>query len=175
MSDTTYTADAVHRLRTRAGRKKADRRAIVDAARRENRDDRLTESQDAEFRSLGSDIEEIETRIEEIEHDDRRTRTANAAAARVGLGHAGPRSDVYGPESRASYFGDMVASARQTADVRARDRLAQYDQEQRDLNRADGSGGVFVPPAYLLNDGHRHDQRAENLDRNGDGDPAGRQ
>ncbi len=151
MSD-TYTVDTVQRLRTRLGRKQADRRSIVDAAKRENRSNKLTDQQDAEFRSLSSDIEEIETRIEEITEDDRRMQTANAAAARVGLGLAGPRSAVYGPENRASYFGDLTAVSRQTADGAARDRLAQYDMEQRDLNRADGSGGQFVPPAYLLND-----------------------
>jgi HK97 family phage major capsid protein len=129
---------------------RANRRWL--AAKRENRSDRLTEEQDAEFRSLSSDLELIETRIEELEESDRRTSTASAVSVRYGLGGAGHRSQVYGPENRASYFGDLVASARQTADVRARDRLASYDQEQRDLNRADGSGGVFVPPQYLLQD-----------------------
>jgi HK97 family phage major capsid protein len=59
---------------------------------------------------------------------------------------------VYGPESRASYFADLVAVSRQTADYDARERLATYDQEVRDLNRADGSGGQFVPPAHLVNE-----------------------
>jgi hypothetical protein len=41
---------------------------------------------------------------------------------------------------------------RQTADYDARARLQTYEQEQRDLNRADGSGGLFVPPAWLVNE-----------------------
>jgi len=57
-----------------------------------------------------------------------------------------------------SYFRDLVAAqmpAANMADVDgARDRLARHAQEvaveQRDLNRTDGTGGYFVPPAWLM-------------------------
>ncbi len=145
--------DMIQRLRTRAGRVRAERQAIVDTAKRERRgDDRLTEDEDREFRALTADLREFEERIAELEDEDRRTGRAADAARRFGGGGGGGSSTVYGPESRNSYFADLVAVTRQTADYDTRQRLQTYEQEQRDLNRADGSGGLFVPPAWLVNE-----------------------
>jgi HK97 family phage major capsid protein len=67
-------------------------------------------------------------------------------------GYAGHESRVYSPNGRASYFSDLINVSRGTADYQARQRLATYDQEFRDLNRADGTGGQFVPPTYLVDE-----------------------
>jgi HK97 family phage major capsid protein len=102
---------------------------------------------------LGADIEILETRIEELQEDERRTNAVTDASRLAGRGsNGGHSSTVYGPESRSSYFADLLAVSRQTADWQARERLSTYDQEQRDLNRAEGSGGQFVPPVHLVND-----------------------
>jgi HK97 family phage major capsid protein len=145
----SYAIDTTQRLKSRLGRKVAERRSLIETARRENRSEALTGEQDSAFRALNSDIELLETRIEEIDEEESRKGAADRARARSG-GSAGSSSMVYGPESRASYFRDLVSMSRQTADYDARQRLAQYDAEQRDLNRTDGSGGQFVPPLHLV-------------------------
>ncbi len=49
--------DQIQRLKTRLGRAKAERRALVDSARNERRsDDRLTNEEDLEFRALTRSI-----------------------------------------------------------------------------------------------------------------------
>lgn len=148
----SYSSDSIQRLKTRLGRKTAERRTLIENARRENRSGTLTEEQDTAFRSMSGDIELLETRIEELQEDDRRSFQATDAMRRVAGPGGRSGSQVYGPESRASYFADLAAVVRQTADYGTRDRLSTYEQEQRDLNRADGAGGQFVPPAYLMND-----------------------
>ncbi len=123
----------------------AQRKALVEEHRG---GDRLTVEEDSAFKQLSQQIKDYSERIAEMEQQDERLAAANQAARRT---NGGTRSSaVYGRESRSSYFADLVAMARQTADYDARERLTNYDQEQRDLNRADGSGGQFVPPLHLV-------------------------
>jgi HK97 family phage major capsid protein len=149
---TTYTDEAVQRLRTRLGRKKTERRSMVETAKRHG-GDTLTADQAREFRDLTTDIEAIEDRVEELLEQEQRSSASNDVTRRIASANVqAGESRVYGPESRSSYFADLVAMSRQTADYSARERLQTYEQEQRDLNRADGSGGAFVPPAWLVSD-----------------------
>lgn len=130
------------------------RHSLITRAKQEQRDgDRLTVAEDAEFRRLTAEISTLDERISELDEQSRRSRAAANAYRHLGGRYGGAfTSHMYGPESRASYFANLAAVARQTADYDARSRLATYEQEQRDLNRADGSGGMFVPPAWLVSD-----------------------
>ncbi len=142
--------EMLRRLKTRLGRAKAERRSIVDRARNEQRsDDQLTNEETTEFRALTRSIEELEERIDELTDEEKRTQAANAAA-RFARGSSPVESSVYTREGRASYFADLVTLARGFADPEARQRLELHQLEQRDLNRADGSGGQFVPPAWVV-------------------------
>jgi HK97 family phage major capsid protein len=143
---------SIARLRDRRDQAIASRKQIDDAVGDERRTV-LNENEDREFRSLTDEIREYDSRISELEEQERRSQQAAGAAVRARVGGAyTSSSSVYGPESRNSYFADLVAQTRQTADYDARQRLQIYEMEQRDLNRADGSGGLFVPPAWLIND-----------------------
>lgn len=139
----------IQRLHERRDQAVSRRKLIVDNAGRERRDT-LTSSEDADFRQITTEVRDFDERIQELQDEAQRSSHATAAYRRAGGG--APQSHVYGPESRSSYFSDLVAMSRQTADYGARERLQTYEQEQRDLNRADGSGGAFVPPAYLVSD-----------------------
>lgn len=129
------------------------RKDLVDFARRQRPGDaNLNTFKYAEFRRLTTGIEDYDARIAELQAEEEHLSSSNAVLRRAVLGGAHRGSHVYGPGARASYFADLVAVSRQTADGQTRERLGQYDQEQRDLNRADGSGGQFVPPAFLMSD-----------------------
>jgi HK97 family phage major capsid protein len=145
------------------------RKAIVDVAKQEKRDgDTLTEDEDKEFRSYteqiktaDEEIRSLDERITELSDEEKRSQAAAAAARRAASVNAQLRvteARTYERGSRNSYLRDL-ANAQINQDPEARARLQRHAeevavekeyQEYRDLNRADGSGGAFVPPAWLL-------------------------
>ena len=192
------------------------RKAIVDVAKQEKRDgDTLTEDEDKEFRdftgqikSVDEEIRSLDERITELSDEETRSQAATAAARRAASVNAMLRvteARTYERGSRNSYLKDL-ATAQIMGDSEARARLNRHAEEvrvepdykeYRDLNRADGSGGAFVPPAWLLDScielaragrptanlfnsaaaapRHRQHQHPPGSDRHRDGDPAGRQ
>jgi HK97 family phage major capsid protein len=145
------------------------RKAIVEVAKQEKRDgDTLTEDEDAEFRSyteqikaVDEEIRSLDERITELSDEEKRTQAAAAAARRAASVNAQLRvteARTYERGSRNSYLKDL-ASSQIYGDSEARERLNRHAEEVRvepeykefrDLNRADGSGGAFVPPAWLM-------------------------
>lgn len=99
--------------------------------------------------------------------DSPSTRAA-VAAKRAGLSGAFVTREhgTYGPEGEHSYFRDMTqfrlfgdgaALTRLQHHAHETDNRIAHDdypgaKEQRDLSRTDGSGGYFVPPAWLMDD-----------------------
>ncbi len=143
----------IQRMHERRAETATRRKDLVDVAQRSRPgDNNLNSSEDAEFRRLTAEIRDQDDRISELQAEEERSNSSNDAMRRAGGGMSQRSSAVYGPEQRASYFADLVAVSRQTADYSARQRLDTYDQEVRALNRADGSGGQFVPPAFLVSD-----------------------
>jgi HK97 family phage major capsid protein len=143
------------------------RKAIVDIATEEAREDLSTE-EDTEFRSLTDEIKLIDTEIkglderitelsEEIERDAQVTEGAAAvrrAQARVQSVNEGL---TYTRGNGRSYLQDMVRhSLRLDGNDEAGQRLQRHAaevrgaKEYRDLDRVDGNGGYFVPPAWLM-------------------------
>lgn len=145
------------------------RKAIVEVAKQEKRDgDTLTEEEDTEFRSYteqiktaDEEIRSLDERITELSDEEKRTQAAAAAARRAASVNAQLRvteARTYERGSRNSYLRDL-ATAQIQGDQEARERLNRHAEEvrvepeykeYRDLNRADGSGGAFVPPAWLM-------------------------
>jgi HK97 family phage major capsid protein len=145
------------------------RKAIVDVAKQEKRDgDTLTEDEDKEFRSYteqiktaDEEIRSLDERITELSDEEKRSQAAAAAARRAASVNAQLRvteARTYERGSRNSYLRDL-ATANIQGDYEARERLQRHAEEvkvepeykeYRDLNRADGSGGAFVPPAWLM-------------------------
>jgi HK97 family phage major capsid protein len=145
------------------------RKAIVDVAKQEKRDgDTLTADEDMEFRALTDQIKEadteigdLDTRITELAEEEKRTQAAAAATRRAASVNAQLRvteSRTYERGSKVSYLRDLATSSIMQ-DAEARTRLERHAEEvrvepeykeYRDLNRADGSGGAFVPPAWLM-------------------------
>jgi HK97 family phage major capsid protein len=143
------------------------RKAIVEVAKTELRDD-LNSEEDEEFRKLTDQIkvldEEIrqrDDRIAELGDEEERSKRAASAARRAKAVDASLRvteARTYERGSKVSYLKDL-AMAQTQGDHEARERLARHAEEvrtepeykeYRDLNRADGSGGAFVPPAWLM-------------------------
>jgi len=145
------------------------RKAIVEVAKSEKRDgDTLTEDEDQEFRSyteqikaVDEEIRSLDERITELSDEEKRTQAAAAAARRAASVNAQLRvteARTYERGSRNSYLRDL-ANSQIYGDQEARERLNRHAEEvrvepeykeYRDLNRADGSGGSFVPPAWLM-------------------------
>lgn len=143
------------------------RRAILDVAEEESRQD-LTEEEDAEFRKVTADIklkdselksydERITELSEEIERDGQIT--AGAAAVRRAQARVQSVSEatIYERGNGRSYLQDLIRhSLRMDSDGAAEERLRRHGEEvrtsteYRDLNRTDGNGGYFVPPAWLM-------------------------
>lgn len=145
------------------------RKAIVDVAKQEKRDtDSLTEAEDKEFRAFtdqikaaDTEISDLDGRITELAEEEKRNQVAVAAQRRAASVNASLRvseARTYERGSRNSYLKDL-AFAQVHGDHEARERLQRHAEEvrteaeykeYRDLNRADGSGGAFVPPAWLM-------------------------
>ncbi len=143
------------------------RAAIVEAAKLEMRED-LDEKEDVEFRALtdqikgvDAEIEKLTERIIELGEDEKRSRKTAQAQQRIASMQAAMQVNearTYARGGRHSYLKDL-ANAQINGDFEARERLNRHAQEVavepeyqefRDLNRADGSGGAFVPPAFLM-------------------------
>lgn len=143
------------------------RTAIVEAAKQELRED-LDEKEDAEFRSLTNqmgelddEIQKLAERITELHAEEARSQRTAQAQRRIAAAHTQMQvheARTYARGSRNSYLKDL-ALAQIQGDTEARSRLNRHAeevriepeyQEFRDLNRADGSGGAFVPPAWLM-------------------------
>jgi HK97 family phage major capsid protein len=156
---------------TRKGRDETieKRKAIVEVAKQEKRDGAsLTEDEDKEFRQLTGRIKEyddeiaqLDERIAELAEEEKRSQAANAAARRAAQANAQFRvteARTYQRGGHSSYIKDL-ANSRINGDDEARARLQRHAEEvavepeykeYRDLNRADGTGGAFVPPAWLM-------------------------
>lgn len=145
------------------------RKAIVEIAKQEKRDsDALTEDEDKEFRGYSKQIEEVDDeiksldeRITELSDEEKRSQVAAAASRRAASVNAQLRvteARTYERGNPNSYLKDL-AHSQIYGDPEARSRLQRHAEEvavepeykeYRDLNRADGSGGSFVPPAWLM-------------------------
>lgn len=145
----------------------AKRKAIVDLAEEEAREDLSTE-EDTEFRELtekvkdkdgeiGAYDERISELSDEIERDAKLT--AGAAAVRRAQARVQVSSEarVYEQGNGRSYLQDLMRKQMNLdADGEATERLSRHamevrtDKEYRDLDRTDGTGGYFVPPAWLM-------------------------
>lgn len=145
------------------------RKAIVDVAKQEKRDgDTLTADEDKEFRDYTSQIQktdeeirDLDGRITELADEEKRNKEAQAASRRAASVNAMLRvteARTYERGAPTSYLRDL-ANAHLNQDNEARARLNRHAEEvrtegeykeYRDLNRVDGSGGAFVPPAWLM-------------------------
>jgi HK97 family phage major capsid protein len=148
----------------------AQRKAIVDLAEQEAREDLSTE-EDTEFRTLTSKVAEadaelsgVDERISELSAEAERERKVSegAAALRRAQARAQVNSEAltYRKDNlRTSYFADLAKVQLNMDDNgESRARLQRHGEEvrsapeYRDLARTDGNGGYFVPPAWLLSD-----------------------
>lgn len=136
---------------------KSKRSALVQLATDEGRDD-LTESEDAEFRSLSEQLktidDEIVARGERItELNEEAERAANAGRAihnAIGIeGRVRVTSEAttYERGNGRSYFADLAMS-QVNNDIQAQDRLRRHAQEMEleartNPNRTDGQGGHY--------------------------------
>ncbi len=143
------------------------RAAVLQVAEDEGRED-LNETEDGEFRGFTAAIAEIDAqiaardeRIAELADEEKRSGNAASAVRRAALLEGQIRVNhearTYEKDNGRSYLQDL-ARAQILQDGEARGRLerhgmeVQTDPEYRDLTRTDGSGGYFVPPAWLMND-----------------------
>jgi HK97 family phage major capsid protein len=123
------------------------RAAIISKYEDRGGDDRLSVEDDADFRALTERITELRE-----EAGSRGTQTSAGAAVERSLGRLGAtggESRVYSETGRNSYFKDLCTSAL-GSDPQATSRLMEHSAESRALNRTDGTGGAFVPPAWLM-------------------------
>jgi HK97 family phage major capsid protein len=124
---------------------------LLDTATRANRS--LNASEQSRFDQRFTEAQAIAERIETIEAAVRDEDAANesrdhrmpTASARV------TEPTTYSREGRNSYFLDMARVA-QTGDSQARARLERNNAEQRAINTTNGTGGEFVPPAWLVSE-----------------------
>jgi HK97 family phage major capsid protein len=145
------------------------RAALVQLAKDEDRDD-LTETEDTEFRKLTEEIaaadKEIldrDERIAQLAAEEQRSDKADKAFKRAALvvgdlARVKDEARQYAKGNGRSYLQDLVKGTYQ-GDSDARARLDRHAQEvavepeyaeARALNRTDGTGGYFVPPAWLM-------------------------
>jgi len=144
----------------------AKRKAITDLAEEEAREDLLPE-EDAEFRELTGQIKTfdeqlkaLDERIAELSEEAERSATLTAGAAAVKRAKARVTSvheaRTYERGNGRSYLQDLARVQLNIDGGDARERLQRHaqdvatDPEYRDLDRTDGNGGYFVPPAWLM-------------------------
>lgn len=145
----------------------ASRKAIVDLAEEEAREDLSTE-EDTEFRKITGEVKLKDTEIrsyderiselsEEIERDAQIT--TGAAAVRKAQARAQVTSEArtYVKGNGRSYLQDLMRHQLNLDDSgESLQRLQRHgnevrtDKEYRDLDRVDGNGGYFVPPLWLM-------------------------
>lgn len=147
----------------------ASRQAIVDLAEEEARKE-LFDEEDAEFRKLTADIkvkdeelQGLDERINELAEEIQRANKVSEGAAAVRRAQAAVQvvseARTYEKGNGKSYMADLMRSQLNLdGDGSARERLARHgrevaeDREFRALDRADGSGGYFVPPLWVMQD-----------------------
>jgi HK97 family phage major capsid protein len=128
---------------------------LIDRAERAGRTQLLRTEQD-EYDAAITDMAELDTRLRELADEEQRAKVSGRSALRFGGAHVTYEQGVYGRGSPNGYLRDLIH--RQVfGDGAAVDRLAQYahevDVERRDLNRTDGTGGEWVPPLWLVDEG----------------------
>ncbi|MEU3281782.1 phage major capsid protein [Streptomyces antibioticus] len=146
----------------------AKRTAITDLAEEEAREDLLPE-EDIEFRELTGQIKakdgelrQLDERIKELSDEAERSRTVTEGAAAVKRAKARVESvneeRTYVRGNGRSYLQDLAkVQLNMDSDGQSRERLQRHaqdvstEQEYRDLNRTDGTGGYAVPPLWLMN------------------------
>jgi HK97 family phage major capsid protein len=146
------------------------RKALLDTAEAEQRAD-LTEVEATEFRAktdeikaIDAEIAELRERVADLEAEEARTAEAakRAAERKLPVGGAQVTSEelTYRKNNGQSYIKDLAQGTIMN-DWEARERLARHAnevkkapefQELRALDRTDGNGGYFVPPAWLMNE-----------------------
>ncbi|MET8433415.1 phage major capsid protein [Streptomyces sp900116325] len=141
--------------------RKADAIAAMDSiiSRNQREGRALTAAERQRFNELEADAKGHGERVEELESqaaaDDAAAETARRYAPHSGatMPTASLRINepsIYSREGRNSYFLDMARVA-MTNDNEARKRLERNNAEQRaGLTTTNGSGGEFVPPAWLV-------------------------
>lgn len=145
------------------------RKTLLDAVEAEQRSE-LTEEEETSFRThteaikaQDDEIRKITERLDELEAEEERTKAAEAAATRAKVPAGGAQVTdeplTYAKRNGNSYIRDLVQGM-VMQDPEARDRLSRHAEEVRKapefkevraLDRTDGSGGYFVPPAWLMN------------------------
>jgi HK97 family phage major capsid protein len=132
----------------------------------------------AELRTKDTEIEQLDSRIKDLEEDEQREQRAASIHARHG--QAGERRErvtvtsepeTYRRGGQTSYFRDLFR-AQVKGDTSSIERLARNDREVSDrleriargaeealaglearaLSTTDGAGGEFVPPLWMVND-----------------------
>ncbi|MFE9309513.1 phage major capsid protein [Streptomyces sp. NPDC006706] len=132
----------------------------------------------AELRAKDDEIEQIDTRIKDLEEDEQREQ--RAAEIHVRHGQAGERRErvtvtsepeTYRKGAQTSYFRDLFR-AQVNGNRESIERLSRNDREVADrleriargaeqaleglearaLSTTDGAGGEFVPPLWMIND-----------------------
>jgi HK97 family phage major capsid protein len=147
------------------------RKALLDTAEAEQRAD-LTEDEATEFRAktdeikaIDAEITELRERVAELEAEEARTAEAakRAAERKLPVGGAQVTSEelTYRKGNGRSYIRDLAQGTIMN-DFEARERLARHANEVKkapefaeyrtasSLDRTDGTGGYFVPPAWLM-------------------------
>ncbi len=152
---------------------KEKRASILQVAKDERGDETdLTEAEDTEFRDLTDQIKDLDetivardARVSELADEEKRAEHTDRAFKRAALTETNVRvkseAPTYERGSRQSYFRDL-ALAQINQDRSAQARLDRHAEEielesRTNPNRTDGTGGYFVPPAWLM------DQYAEYL------------
>jgi len=147
--------------------------ALLATPTTEKRDLNATEAQ--RFAELRDQAKEVDARIAELRAEYEAREVANAARAKVApTVQVGAEPRTYSPHGPNSYFRDLAFAA--LGHDEARQRLIRHAKEvaveatrdpngpearalaaatrgeQRALSTVDGSGGTFVPPAYLVDE-----------------------
>lgn len=146
------------------------RKAVLDTVEAEKRAD-LTDEEDQAFQARTAEIAEADEeiralteRVEGLRAEEERANKAREAAARVGAyqpqAHVTSEELTYSERNGKSYIRDLV-NFQLMSDSEARERLARHANEVRtapefqefrtsSLDRTDGNGGFFVPPAWVM-------------------------
>jgi HK97 family phage major capsid protein len=147
--------------------------AVLMVAREHGDGENLSQDEDVEVRGyvdemkkLGEDVEGLDTRIQQIGEEIRRTQDINKNLAKVrysekSLISVKEQQTYIKGDSRRSYMRDLImTTVNMDTDGECRRRLMNHAQdvatlpeyqEYRDLTRVDGAGGYAVPPAWLVN------------------------
>ncbi|MFE2605760.1 phage major capsid protein [Streptomyces mirabilis] len=157
-------ATMIAQLKTRRSDKRDALDTILADAKRSKG---MTTGQRTMFDSLEAEVRAFSDRISELEEQQRMNDAAAPMAARYAPGAAARNNNTgvsnmptasarvtepttYAREGRNSYFLDMARVA-MTNDSEARKRLERNNVEQRVApNTSAGTGGEFVPPAWLV-------------------------